>query len=404
MTWAAGRDSARVFSSVAHQTFISHWRSLTSNVRYWNSAVTLRSKQSLKVSLRELRISPTSRAFTRALRLRIEQLRAIMAGARDWLAVTAAAVVAGQHGLRGMPWNELAHQTGQGWIVAQAAAQQIGAIAWHATRLIAGGARNCVHVVSQLPWRAGRDRARQAWVGAGRFSSRFVAIAIEVTGPQPWRYIGVGVSVIAFSGLGAGVVVMALNWQMITRYGFGPLRSNHPSTTVAQLAPVETPASISLSRPAVMQPIVGTPEPILPSASLTVAQTGQSTSASSTVVTVLPTPTSQPTAEPSEAEIWSTVAPQVEAAWGMDAHKTITLLEGFLVRFPDYAPAREKLYAALLAHAEEVRATGDIAGATDQAQRAFFVLPDRGEARALLVALASAEPSSSATVEASREP
>jgi hypothetical protein len=91
--------------------------------------------------------------------------------------------------------------------------------------------------------------------------------------------------------------------------------------------------------------------------------------------------------EASDSERWDALQPQLDAAWGADTAATIALLKDFVDRFPDFAPAREKLYAALIAQATDLGASGDRDGATEAAQRAASLLPDRGEAMLLLASL-----------------
>jgi serine/threonine protein kinase len=58
-----------------------------------------------------------------------------------------------------------------------------------------------------------------------------------------------------------------------------------------------------------------------------------------------------PTSTPTPADAWQTIQPELDAAWN-DWPSTTDLLSMFLARYPDYGPAREKMYAALLFYGE----------------------------------------------------
>jgi hypothetical protein len=74
--------------------------------------------------------------------------------------------------------------------------------------------------------------------------------------------------------------------------------------------------------------------------------------------------------------------------WSTDLPRTTALLDAFLARFPDYPPAVDKQYAALVGYGEQLAAAGDLDEATTQLTRARDLDPERVEAPGALRALA----------------
>lgn len=111
--------------------------------------------------------------------------------------------------------------------------------------------------------------------------------------------------------------------------------------------------------------------------------------------TMVPSPTLEPavsvaetnTPTPTAEEAWAGVQPGLESAWGNDTQRTVALLDGFVARFPNYAPARDKLYAALIASGVELAAAGETAASAGRFAQAQTLLPARGEAAATARAL-----------------
>jgi hypothetical protein len=69
--------------------------------------------------------------------------------------------------------------------------------------------------------------------------------------------------------------------------------------------------------------------------------------------TALPSPTAPPrptiaatTVVQDATTLWPALAAQLDPLWGRDWPRAIELTEGFLARFPNYAPAADKLYGA----------------------------------------------------------
>jgi hypothetical protein len=98
-----------------------------------------------------------------------------------------------------------------------------------------------------------------------------------------------------------------------------------------------------------------------------------------------PSPTSVPT--PSADQIWADMQPRLDAVWGLDTPATIAILDEFRAQFPDYQPARDKLYAALVASAADETGDGALQDAAELLTRAAGVDPERLEARLALQAL-----------------
>jgi hypothetical protein len=78
---------------------------------------------------------------------------------------------------------------------------------------------------------------------------------------------------------------------------------------------------------------------------------------------------------------------RLELIWEKDWPRSITLTQEFLRVYPDFGPAREKLYGALVAYGDALLAQGDKDGAVQRLEQAVALLPERGEAPAMLLAL-----------------
>ena len=109
----------------------------------------------------------------------------------------------------------------------------------------------------------------------------------------------------------------------------------------------------------------------------------QQATAPTPTLAVPPTATSLPNA----AAVWDVVRPQLDRAWGRDTPGTVTLLDTYLAQFPDDQTAREKMYAALIAHADDQARAGQTGAAVGDLTRAQKLLPERGEAGAALARL-----------------
>jgi serine/threonine protein kinase len=85
--------------------------------------------------------------------------------------------------------------------------------------------------------------------------------------------------------------------------------------------------------------------------------------------------TALPTAAPSAEEVWAATLPHLDATWDRDWVQTIDTVSAVVKKFPDYAPASDKLRAALTLYAESLLKSGDAAGAVDQLTRAAAADP-----------------------------
>jgi hypothetical protein len=89
------------------------------------------------------------------------------------------------------------------------------------------------------------------------------------------------------------------------------------------------------------------------------------TAAAGAPVAAPPAPAAASEVAPPETadSAWQQTELQLEAAWNVDTPRTVVILDAFVARFPDYAFARPKLYAALLSYGQLL----DAQGAPDQA-------------------------------------
>jgi len=93
--------------------------------------------------------------------------------------------------------------------------------------------------------------------------------------------------------------------------------------------------------------------------------------------TVVPTATVAPTGTPTATEEWLVLQPQLDTAWASDWPRTIDLLHVYLSRFPEFRPAREKLFAALNAYADDLFGNGKPSDGLVQLEQAQLYAPDR---------------------------
>jgi hypothetical protein len=140
--------------------------------------------------------------------------------------------------------------------------------------------------------------------------------------------------------------------------------------------PAEAPTLVSVAP--TLAPTVATPAPRL---APTPAPTQVST----------PLPTAAPTLVPVVAE-WQALQPALDAAWGRDTPRTLALLDDFAARFPNDPTARDKLYAALVAQAQDLADSDQLDAAAEALSRAQTLLPERSEANAALARLTPTPP------------
>jgi tetratricopeptide (TPR) repeat protein len=89
-------------------------------------------------------------------------------------------------------------------------------------------------------------------------------------------------------------------------------------------------------------------------------------------------------------EAWPEAERALAAVWGRDWPRVLALLTEFRVIYPNYQPARERHYAALVAYSQALIDQGQAAEAVEQLERAQAIRPNQGEATALLLALTPA--------------
>ncbi|MBV9582145.1 MAG: hypothetical protein JO057_26475 [Chloroflexi bacterium] len=146
------------------------------------------------------------------------------------------------------------------------------------------------------------------------------------------------------------------------------------------------------------------PRPTAAAASVAGAPTDAAASeATSTTADLATTAATPPLATelPDAEQAWLSLTPELDATWGVDTPLTIQMLDNFLTRFPDYAPASDKLYSALLAYGADLQQAGDPQAATEALLKAQALLPDRGEADAALLALTAPPPAPLASADTS---
>jgi hypothetical protein len=174
------------------------------------------------------------------------------------------------------------------------------------------------------------------------------------------------------------LIVFALNWRIINQFGQATTAERTP-TLSATPTPVATSPALLHEIADLTSPAAEVAAPATPSAmaSPPVGVAALEPAAAPTVVT----PAS------AQEEAWRQLVPRLDALWGADTAQTVALLEDFRSRFPDFAPAREKMYAALLAQAQDLARRGETTAAAAQLSRAAALLPDRPEAPVALRAL-----------------
>jgi len=179
--------------------------------------------------------------------------------------------------------------------------------------------------------------------------------------------------VAAVAGVAVAVAFGWSSWRQTPAVGFAPATTEVPTPTPESVLTLPTPAGL-LPR---LTPLQGS------------AEIGT------------PMPTVSPTAEADLA--WQQMQPQLDKAWSVGPGETITLLSGFLDRFPGYPPGKDKLYTALIASADGLAEEGETTAALEELDRAQHLLPERSEAPALTVALTHQTPSAD-EAQASEQP
>jgi len=175
---------------------------------------------------------------------------------------------------------------------------------------------------------------------------------------------------IALAGLAGLAVSVAWSWNLLAT-------ATHPATTVPSVVATPTVTTV-VSQSFLVDAAAPLGSPRLPPAPRL----------KSVAVAAAPlVDTRIPPAPPTAAQVWREVAPRLDQVWGVDTLATLQLLEPFVARFPDDPVAVDKLYAARIARADELAQSGDMSAGVSELLSAEQLLPQRGEAPALLHAL-----------------
>jgi hypothetical protein len=153
------------------------------------------------------------------------------------------------------------------------------------------------------------------------------------------------------------------------------------AVVTATLAPTAAPALVPTAVPT-LQPTAP------PTEGPTLAPTAPPTQAPKAAPTRAPaTPIAASSLPPDAASVWPTTLSQLDSVWNRDWPRVIELTQSFLSRFPDYPPATEKLYVALVEYGRQLEQAGRLDAAQAAFQGADQLQPLRTEARAELNAL-----------------
>lgn len=233
-----------------------------------------------------------------------------------------------------------------------------------------------------------REFPRHAWAHARHGVSSWVESLTD--SDLLWRALRPGLLACVVGIMAGPIVVVVLNWRVISEYGRPPATSGGPPLAAENASTMAASASLPLVSATTTVSSVA-------AATLTTLTLPTTTSAPIVAASVAPMATSvvdavaataSQTAIPETAEAaWQALQPPLESAWGTDTPRIIAMLEDFTARYPTFAPAREKLYAALMANADNLTQAGAALDAVDSLNRAASVLPERPEAHAALLNL-----------------
>jgi hypothetical protein len=104
---------------------------------------------------------------------------------------------------------------------------------------------------------------------------------------------------------------------------------------------------------------------------------------------MVPAPAAASVADQAADAEWSALLRDLDTTWEQDWPRTIAALEQFLARWPGYAAAQDKLYAALIADSQVHLQAGQVHEGVAELEQAARLLPERPEAWALLAQLAT---------------
>jgi hypothetical protein len=86
---------------------------------------------------------------------------------------------------------------------------------------------------------------------------------------------------------------------------------------------------------------------------------------------------------------WPATVRELDGTWEQDWPRTIAVLDTFIGRWPGYAAAEDKLYAALVADGDAHIQAGQVDAGVSELERAVRLLPGREEAWSLMAQLAT---------------
>lgn len=178
------------------------------------------------------------------------------------------------------------------------------------------------------------------------------------------------------------VVLVLLVGLLAAALAFGLWTRSQPdegAPPTATIVPTALATPTSLPPPAIL---ASTPSPVP-----IIAPPAAPVPTSTAVPTSTPAPSPTETPSPTADQAWAETLAQLDEVWQRDWDRAIALLEAFQSAYPDFQPAAEKLYAALVASGERLIRAGDVEAGSAQLQRARDLLPERSEAPAALLAL-----------------
>jgi len=106
-----------------------------------------------------------------------------------------------------------------------------------------------------------------------------------------------------------------------------------------------------------------------------------------TVVTATSPPAPVATATPTEAQAWDVSLRQLDEVWDRDWNQVIAVIAEFRRRYPEYPPAKYKLYDAQLNYGKQLVNSGRPLDGAKQFEEARKLLPERPEAPGAILSL-----------------
>ncbi len=222
-------------------------------------------------------------------------------------------------------------------------------------------------------------RRRQTPVATGPVSPPPVAV-----GRGRWRAVPrlspivLGVAGVGLAGLLVATAVSSLSGQGRGASSAEPL----VQATAAAVQDAAPPwAAATEAPPPTLEPPAAAPQPAAATPAAIAA-------APVAVEPAAPTSPAVP-ATPNLADAWASLLSSIADPWNHDWPTVIDRLAAFRRTYPDFGPAQDKLYVALLASGQSRVAAGDVDAGRQQLEQAQGLLPARPEAPAALATLAA---------------